>query len=223
MGRERLRAARCRVRHLMRALGSVSMVRGPAWTTTTRADATAERPADLVDHQFVARRPNQLWVADSTYVATWTGFCLRRLRDRHLCGALSAGESPARCARISCSMPWTKPFTPAVMTRLVILCTTATAAANTCRCAIPSGWPTRALNHRSAVTATVTIVSMMVSLFGLAGSLLRTTSCPCVDLSARASSTTLKLPRFGRHLNSQETASGVCHDEAEASGIYAGV
>jgi putative transposase len=74
MGREGLRAARCRVRRLMRTLGLVGVVRGPAWTTTTRADASAERPADLVDRQFVATRPNQLWVADFTYVATWTGF-----------------------------------------------------------------------------------------------------------------------------------------------------
>ena len=43
-------------------------------TTTTQPDAAAERPADLVDRHFVATRPNQLWVADFTYVATWTGF-----------------------------------------------------------------------------------------------------------------------------------------------------
>ena len=37
-------------------------------------DAAADRPADLVDRQFTATRPNQLWVADFTYVATWRGF-----------------------------------------------------------------------------------------------------------------------------------------------------
>jgi transposase InsO family protein len=41
---------------------------------TTRADAATARPADLVDRQFAATRPNQLWVADFTYVATWRGF-----------------------------------------------------------------------------------------------------------------------------------------------------
>jgi transposase InsO family protein len=41
---------------------------------TTRAEAAADRPADLVDRQFTATRPNQLWVADFTYVATWRGF-----------------------------------------------------------------------------------------------------------------------------------------------------
>ena len=38
------------------------------------SDAAAERPADLVDRHFTATRPNQLWVADFTYVATWRGF-----------------------------------------------------------------------------------------------------------------------------------------------------
>ena len=74
MGREGLRAARCRVRRLMRDLGLVGVVRGRAWTTTTQADVTAARPADLVDRHFVATRPNQLWVSDFTYVATWQGF-----------------------------------------------------------------------------------------------------------------------------------------------------
>jgi putative transposase len=73
MGREGLRAARCRVRRLMRELGLVGVVRGRAWTRTTQPDA-AERPADLVDRHFVATRPNHLWVADLTYVATWAGF-----------------------------------------------------------------------------------------------------------------------------------------------------
>ena len=74
MGREGLRVARCRVRRLMRALGLVGASRGRAWTTTTEAQPHADRPADLVDRQFTATRPNQLWLADFTYVATWRGF-----------------------------------------------------------------------------------------------------------------------------------------------------
>jgi transposase InsO family protein len=41
---------------------------------TTQADAAADRPRDLVERRFVATRPNQLWVSDFTYVATWRGF-----------------------------------------------------------------------------------------------------------------------------------------------------
>jgi transposase InsO family protein len=65
--------ARCTVRRLMRVMGLAGAVRGRAWTVTTH-DAGAARPADLVERQFVATRPNQLWVADFTYVATWQGF-----------------------------------------------------------------------------------------------------------------------------------------------------
>ena len=74
MGREGLHEARCRVRRLMRDLGLVGVTRGRAWTTTTRGDDAIARPADLVERRFVATRPNQLWVSDFTYVATWQGF-----------------------------------------------------------------------------------------------------------------------------------------------------
>ena len=74
MGREGLHEARCRVRRLMREMGLAGAVRGRAWTTTTEAPVTAERPTDLVDRHFTATRPNQLWVADFSYVATWRGF-----------------------------------------------------------------------------------------------------------------------------------------------------
>jgi putative transposase len=74
MGREGLREARCRVRRLMREMGLVGAVRGRAWTTTTQSELDATRPRDLVDRNFTATRPNQLWVSDFTYVATWRGF-----------------------------------------------------------------------------------------------------------------------------------------------------
>ena len=72
--RERIRAARCTVERLMREMGLHGAVRGRAWKITTQADPAAVRPTDLVDRQFTATRPNQLWVADFTYVATWRGF-----------------------------------------------------------------------------------------------------------------------------------------------------
>jgi putative transposase len=74
MGREGLRAARCRVRRLMREMGLTGAVRGGAWTRTTQSPLEADWPRDLVDRHFSATRPNQLWVSDLTYVATWRGF-----------------------------------------------------------------------------------------------------------------------------------------------------
>ena len=72
--REGLRVARCRVRRLMRAMGLAGAVRGRAWVTTTQARPDAQRRPDLVERNFTATRPNQLWVSDFTYVATWRGF-----------------------------------------------------------------------------------------------------------------------------------------------------
>jgi transposase InsO family protein len=71
--REQFEVARCTVERLMRALGLQGAVRGRTCRTTV-GDDTAVRPADLVQRQFTATRPNQLWVADITYVATWAGF-----------------------------------------------------------------------------------------------------------------------------------------------------
>ena len=71
--REGCCVARCTVGRLMRAMGLEGSVRGRAWITTTHA-GNGGRPADLVGRQFVATRPNQLWVSDFTYVATWGGF-----------------------------------------------------------------------------------------------------------------------------------------------------
>lgn len=72
--REKIPVARCTVRRLMWDLGLAGAVRGRAWVTTTFSQPALGRPADLVDRSFTATRPNQLWVADFTYVATWTGF-----------------------------------------------------------------------------------------------------------------------------------------------------
>jgi transposase InsO family protein len=72
--REGVAVARCTVARLTRRLGLAGAVRGRAFTRTTVPEAMASRPPDLVTRQFTATRPNQLWVADLTYVATWRGF-----------------------------------------------------------------------------------------------------------------------------------------------------
>jgi transposase InsO family protein len=71
--RENVVAARCTVERLMRRLGLQGVVRGRRCRTTI-ADGDAALPGDLVKREFQAARPNQLWVADFTYVATWSGF-----------------------------------------------------------------------------------------------------------------------------------------------------
>lgn len=73
LNRQGTPVARCTVERLMRELGLRGVVRG-ATTRTTVADEASERPLDLVDRDFTATRPNQLWVSDFTYVATWRGF-----------------------------------------------------------------------------------------------------------------------------------------------------
>jgi putative transposase len=55
-------------------MGLSGAVRGRAFKVTTVADNSAARPEDLVNRNFTATHPNQLWVADFTYVATWIGF-----------------------------------------------------------------------------------------------------------------------------------------------------
>ena len=73
LNREAVPVARCTVGRLMRRLGLRGAVRGKRYKTTV-PDLAAARPLDLVERQFRATRPNQLWVADFTYVATWRGF-----------------------------------------------------------------------------------------------------------------------------------------------------
>jgi putative transposase len=73
LNRERVKVARCTVARLMREMGLQGAIRGRKFKTTIPDDA-AIRPPDLVDRDFTASRPNELWVADLTYVATWRGF-----------------------------------------------------------------------------------------------------------------------------------------------------
>ena len=71
--REGIDVARCTVERLMRSLGLEGVRRGKKKRTTV-PDEEAPRPADLVNRDFTAARPNRLRVADLSYVATWSGF-----------------------------------------------------------------------------------------------------------------------------------------------------
>ena len=71
--REGIPVARCTVERLMRRLGLRGVRRGQAVRTTV-PNLAAPCPGDRVNRQFRAERPNQLWVADFTYVSTWQGF-----------------------------------------------------------------------------------------------------------------------------------------------------
>jgi transposase InsO family protein len=73
LNREGIGVARCTVARLMGDMGLRGAVRGRRFKTTV-ADEVADRPLDLVERDFRATRPNELWVSDLTYVATWRGF-----------------------------------------------------------------------------------------------------------------------------------------------------
>ncbi|WP_396133335.1 IS3-like element IS1203 family transposase [Escherichia coli] len=70
--REGIRVARCTVARLMAVMGLAGVFRGKKVRTTISRKAVAA--GDRVNRQFVAERPDQLWVADFTYVSTWQGF-----------------------------------------------------------------------------------------------------------------------------------------------------
>jgi len=73
MHRQGVAVARCTVERLMRDLGLKGEVRGRG-VRTTWSDPAAANPLDRVNRNFTAQRPNQLWVADFTFVSTWQGF-----------------------------------------------------------------------------------------------------------------------------------------------------
>jgi putative transposase len=70
--RDGIEIGRDQTGRLMRELGLAGVRRGKPKRTTLRDDAA--RPADLVNRDFSAARPDQLWVCDLTYIRTWVGF-----------------------------------------------------------------------------------------------------------------------------------------------------
>ena len=74
LNRDGVVVARCTVERLMRQMGLRGASRGRQCKTTRSSSDASLRPPDLVQRSFRASRPNQLWVADITYVASWSGF-----------------------------------------------------------------------------------------------------------------------------------------------------
>lgn len=72
LNREGIRVARCTVERLMRQKGLQGLRRGGRPRTTIAAASPS--PADLVDRRFAADQPNRLWVADITYIRTFSGW-----------------------------------------------------------------------------------------------------------------------------------------------------
>lgn len=65
---------RCTVARLTAHMGLRGVGRGRKRPITTAGAGNYERPLDLVNRDFVATRPDQLWIADLKYLTTWIGF-----------------------------------------------------------------------------------------------------------------------------------------------------
>jgi putative transposase len=119
---------RDRTARLMRELGLAGVRRGKVKRTTIRDDA-AGRPADLVNRHFHARRPDQLWVCDLTYIRTWVGFAYLALVidvfSRRILGWALASHMCAPSCRWK---PWSWPSGP-VSSSSMVWSTTPTPAA----------------------------------------------------------------------------------------------
>jgi putative transposase len=74
LARRGVSVVRCTVERIMREHGLVGVRRGRKAPRTTTPDATEARPPDLVNRDFTATAPDQLWLSDITYVPTWEGF-----------------------------------------------------------------------------------------------------------------------------------------------------
>jgi putative transposase len=73
LAEEGIHVGRKRVARLMKAAGLAGVSRRKGTCTTVR-DKDARPAPDLVDRDFSVSAPNELWVADITYVPTWAGF-----------------------------------------------------------------------------------------------------------------------------------------------------
>ena len=156
--REGVGVARCTVERLMRQEGLRGVVRGERKRTTI-PDEDAARPADLVDRSFEAEGPDRLWVADITYVPTWSGFAYAALvidaYSRFIVGWRVSGSLRTDLALDALEQAiWARrPDTADPAGGWFI---TPTPAANTCPSATACGWRKPASHRRSDQSATPT-------------------------------------------------------------------
>src|SRR5215213_5095632 len=153
--REGIAVARCTIERLMGELGLEGVRRGKPRRTTT-PDTSVTRPADLVDRNFSATRPNQLWVADLTYVATWSGF----VYVAFIIDAFSrflVGWQASRSLRTDLALDALEMAIWRRQARLEGLVHHSDRAANTCRFATPNAWPRRERSPWWAPAATRSI------------------------------------------------------------------
>ena len=146
--------ARCTVERLMGELGLEGVRRGKARRTTT-PDQGAPRPADLVERNFSAQRPNQLWVADLTYVATWSGFVYVAL----VIDAFSrfiVGWQASRSLRTDLALDALEMAIWRRQAQLQGLVHHSDRGSNTWPSAIPNAWPRPGRSPRWARSATAT-------------------------------------------------------------------
>jgi hypothetical protein len=148
---------RCQVERLMRELGLFGAVRGKVKRTTIPPDPHA-RPEDLVQRQFRAPAPNRLWVADLTYVATWSGWVyvafVMDVYSRRIVGWRCSTSLATDLAADALEQGlWQR---AATATKCAGWSTTATAESSTCPCATPTGSTPPAPCGRSAARATPT-------------------------------------------------------------------
>lgn len=152
--REEVEVARCTIERLMRQMGLHGVVRGRK-TVTTVPDRSSARPPDLVDRRFQASRPNELWVADSTYIATWSGFVhfafVVDVFARRIVGWRASASMRTDLVLDALEQAlWARPRSEKLVHH-------SDRGRNTCRLATPSGWPRPASNRPSAALVTPTI------------------------------------------------------------------
>ena len=155
--REGIAVARCTVERLMRQRGLAGVMKGKK-VRTTYADVAAPCPRDCVNRQFVAERPNQLWVSDFTYVSSWQGFVyvafVIDVYSRFIVGwrVSRSMQTDFVLDALEQALYARQPDPNSLIHHSI----TVTAACSTCQFATPSIWQRPVLSHRSAARATAT-------------------------------------------------------------------